>query len=164
MSAVTLPGTAPLAPLRKTLSQAHGCLAIFAFPLYSSNWQLLSLWYFAPGQETARRVLKSTSGWLAEGVPRELLQLLWHGAAGLFPAWVKHIASSKEEAHKGKMSFASSGTHLLNQAQRVAFFVYVILAACFGSVERKEKKNTKKTKITLPYNFPLSTGIGFDSS
>lgn len=98
---------------------------------------------------------------LAEGVPCELPQLLWRGAAGLFAARVKHIAPSKEEAHKGKMSFASSGTHLLNQAQRVAFSVYVILSACFGTVgKKKHKRNT----ITQPYNFPQFTGTGFDSS
>lgn len=41
-----LPGTTPLALLRKMLSQVHRCLAIFAFPLYVWNWQHLSLWQF----------------------------------------------------------------------------------------------------------------------
>jgi len=53
-----LPGITPLAPLRKTLSQAHGCLAIFAFPLYGSNWQHLSLWHFPLVQETVQGVSK----------------------------------------------------------------------------------------------------------
>lgn len=99
-----LPGITPLAPLRKTLSQAHGCLAILAFPLYGSNWQHLSLQHFPLAQEMVRRVLKST-GRLAEEVSCELLQLLGRRFAGLFPAWIKRAASSKEEAHKGKNVF-----------------------------------------------------------
>lgn len=96
-----LPGRTPLAPLRKTLSQAHGCLAILAFPLYGSNWQHLSLRHSPLTQETVRRAVRSP-GRLAEEVSRELPQLLGRRSAGLFPAWMKRAASSREEAHKGK--------------------------------------------------------------
>lgn len=99
--AASAPRQTPLAPLRKTLSQAHGCLAILAFPLYGSNWQHLSLRHSPLTQETVRRALRSP-GRLAEEVSRELPQLLGRCSAGLFPAWMKRAASSREEAHKGK--------------------------------------------------------------
>lgn len=64
---------------------------------------------------------------------REPSELLWHFIAGLFPAWIENVASSKGDAHKGKSSFASSGTDLLNQIQ-VAFSVYITTPARSGLV------------------------------
>lgn len=40
----------------------------------------------------------------------------------------------KKRHTREKMSFASGGTHLLNQIQQVAFAVYIITSACFGLV------------------------------
>lgn len=64
---------------------------------------------------------------------RESSELLWHFIAGLLPAWIESVASSKGDAHKGKSSFASGGTHLLNQIQ-VAFSVYITTPTCSGLV------------------------------
>lgn len=60
-------------------------------------------------------------------------ELLWHFTVGLLPAWIESMASSKGDAHKGKSSFASGGTHLLNQIQ-AAFSVYITTAECSGLV------------------------------
>lgn len=64
---------------------------------------------------------------------REPSEVLWHFIAGLFPAWIESVASSKGDAHKGKSSFASGGTHLLNQIQ-TAFSVYITTPTCSGLV------------------------------
>lgn len=94
-----------------------------------------------------------------EDVSSEPSELLWHFIAGLFPARIGCMASSKGEAHKGKTSLASCGTHLLNQIQ-VAFSVYITTPSCSGLVQlKKPKQNT-----ALTHNSFLSTGIDCDFS
>lgn len=99
-----------------------------------------------------------------EDISHELLELLWHFIAGLFPARIKRMASSKGEAHKGKKKkvFCTQWDSLLNQIQQVAFSVYIITSACYGLVKKKKAKQQQKTQTKTPhYHIILHCPLGF---
>lgn len=127
-----LPGRTPLAPLRKILSStrllSNICLPPVRFKLATSVPLALS---------TCARNGAESFGNLQRGWWR-MIHVRHKSCFGilllvLFPAWIESVASSKGDAHKGKSSFASGGTHLLNQIQG-AFSVYITTPTCCGLV------------------------------
>lgn len=96
-------GSSPKNALSSTRLLSNICLPPVRFKLATSVPLALST-CARNGVESLKKKKKSTNR-LVEVVFCELFVLLWHFIAGLFPAWIKHVASSKGEAHKGKKVF-----------------------------------------------------------
>lgn len=79
-----------------------------------------------------------------EDVSRELLELLWHFIAGLFPASIKCVASSKGKTHKGKSVFHIQWDSPIKSNTSSFFCVHNY--TCMLWLSPEEQKNTQQTK------------------